>query len=63
MPRIPIVLVGSEFWRRAIDFSYLVKEGFISSKDHQLFTVVDTAEEIVAILEDFYLDQPLDEST
>jgi hypothetical protein len=62
MPRIPIVLVGSEFWRRAIDFSYLVKEGFISSKDHQLFTVVDTAEEIVAILEDFYLDQPLDES-
>lgn len=58
MARIPIVLVGSEFWSRAIDFAYLVGEGFISSQDLRLFTCVDTAEDIVAILEDFYEGNP-----
>lgn len=60
MARIPIVLVGSEFWRRAIDFDYLVEEGFISAQDLQLFARVDAAEEIVAVLEDFYGGRPPD---
>ena len=54
MARIPIVLVGREFWRCAVDFDYLVSEGFISAQDLQLFTCVDAAEEIVAVLEAFY---------
>ena len=58
MARIPIVLVGSEFWRRAIDFDYLVEEGFIEPQDAQLFTCVDVAEDIVAALEDFYDGNP-----
>lgn len=58
MARIPIVLVGSEFWRRAIDFDYLVDEGFISPLDMELFTRVDAAEEIVAVLETFYNGKP-----
>lgn len=58
MARIPIVLVGKEFWRRLVDFDYLVEEGFISAQDVQLFTRVDTAEEIVAALETFYGDKP-----
>lgn len=58
MARIPIVLVGGEFWGRVIDFAYLVEEGFICPQDAQLFTCVDTAEEIVAILEDFYGGKP-----
>ncbi|WP_328799281.1 LOG family protein [Sediminihaliea albiluteola] len=54
MTPIPIVLVGSEFWTRVVDFDYLVEEGFINSEDAQLFSRVDTAEDAMAILEDFY---------
>ncbi|WP_303905094.1 TIGR00730 family Rossman fold protein [Thiohalomonas denitrificans] len=58
MARIPIVLVGSEFWHRAVDFDYLVDEGFISVEDARLFTRVDTAVEIIAVLETFYGGKP-----
>lgn len=58
MARIPIVLVGSEFWRRAVDFDLLVEEGYISPQDVQLVTRVDLAEDIVAVLEDFYGGKP-----
>ncbi len=54
MPRIPIVLVGRDFWRRVVDFDYLVEEGFISPADATLFTRVDAAEEILAVLEAFH---------
>ncbi len=56
--RIPIVLVGKVFWRRAIDFTYLVEEGFIAARDTALFTVVDTADEIVSTLEAFFDGKP-----
>lgn len=58
MASVPIVLVGSEFWHRAVDFDYLVDEGFISDRDLQLFTRVDTAEEAIAALQDFYGGKP-----
>ena len=58
MPRIPIVLIGSEFWRRVIDFDYLVEKGFISARDTDLFTRVDSAEEIVAVLTSFHGGKP-----
>ena len=57
MEPIPVVLVGRDFWRRVIDFDYLVGEGYISPTDIDLFTCVDTAEEIVATLEHFYAGQ------
>ena len=53
MARIPIVLVGSEFWRRVVDFDYLVDERFVTAQDVQLFTRVDAAEEAIAALEAF----------
>lgn len=52
--RVPIVLVGAAFWRRAIDFQFLVEEGFVNAEDVELFSVVETAEEVVAILHEFY---------
>ena len=58
MARIPIVLVGKEFWRRAVDFDYLVNQGFIAAQDVRLFERVDTAEEVVAVLEAFYDGKP-----
>ena len=42
---VPIVLVGSEFWRRAIDFDLLVEEGTIAEYDLDLFQIVDSAED------------------
>lgn len=56
--RMPIVLVGREFWRRAVDFAYLVEQGFIDARDTRLFTVVDTADEIVATLATFHGGKP-----
>ena len=56
--RVPIVLVGTEFWRKAINFDFLIEEGYIGAQDVQLFTLVDTAEEIIATLQNFYAGNP-----
>lgn len=58
VPRIPIVLIGESFWHRAVDFDFLVEDGFISPDDTALFNVVETAEEAIEILEHFYGGQP-----
>ena len=42
--RIPIVLVGTEFWRRVVDWDYLVGEGFITPADRDLITIVDSGQ-------------------
>jgi uncharacterized protein (TIGR00730 family) len=52
--RIPIVLVGTSFWRRAVDFEFLVEEGMISREDADLFHTVDSAEAAVDLLCSFY---------
>ena len=41
----PIVLFGSEFWNRVVDFEALVEWGTVSPADLDLFKVVDTVEE------------------
>jgi len=43
---LPVVLVGEHFWRRAIDFDFLVEEGVIDPEDRELFWFAETAEEI-----------------
>jgi hypothetical protein len=42
---IPIVLVGSEYWRRVIDWDYLVDQGFIDAADRALIKIVETGQE------------------
>lgn len=58
MAPIPIVLVGTAFWSRAVDFGFLVAEGMIAPADLGLFTVVDTAAEAVSAIERFYGGTP-----
>lgn len=56
--RFPIVLVGKKFWTGLIDWIkdvLLEQENNISQKDLDLFKIVDTAEEAVEVIEDFYL--------
>ncbi len=53
----PVVLVGKEFWGGMLDWiksTLLAKEGNISEEDLFLFKLVDTAEEAVDHISDYY---------
>ena len=57
--KIPILLVGSDFWTGIKDWivSTVLKEfGNISEKDLDLIPIVDTPEEVVKAISDFYGD-------
>ena len=42
---MPIVLFGSEFWTRLVDFNYLAERGLISDEDLDLIHFSDSEEE------------------
>jgi predicted Rossmann-fold nucleotide-binding protein len=54
--RFPIVLVGKKFWAGMIEWikKVLVTEGMISAEDLDLFSLVDTPEDAVKAIDDFY---------
>ncbi len=54
--RFPIVLVGKKFWKGAIAWwkGMLVDEGMINKEDLDLFNLVDTPEEAVKVIDEFY---------
>ncbi|GGH75962.1 LOG family protein [Phaeocystidibacter marisrubri] len=55
--KFPVVLVGTEFWGGLIDWiktTVLTKYHNISENDLDLFKVVDTAEDAVAHIDEFY---------
>ncbi len=54
--RFPIVMVGKEFWGGMIDWikKVLVVEKMVHEADLELFNLVDTPEEAVAVIDDFY---------
>jgi uncharacterized protein (TIGR00730 family) len=51
---MPIVLVGREFWQTFMNMDVMVDHGMISPEDTKLFTIVETAEEAVRVIYDFY---------
>lgn len=55
--RFPIVLVGRSFWKGLIDWIeevVLGREKNINSQDMQLINIIDTAEEAVDTIDEFY---------
>jgi uncharacterized protein (TIGR00730 family) len=52
--RMPIILFGSEHWKRLIDWDYLAECGLISPNDLNLLTFCDTAEDAWKTITDFY---------
>lgn len=55
--QVPIILVGSEYWgglKSWIQQTMLEKENNISPKDMDLLPIVDTAEEVIKIIHDYY---------
>jgi predicted Rossmann-fold nucleotide-binding protein len=58
VPALPIVLIGKAYWSRVVDFEFLADEGFIGRADLDLFRIVDTAEDAVQFISDFYGGKP-----
>jgi len=54
--RFPIVLVGKKFWAGIVDWfkKTLVDEKMISEEDLNLFSVVDSPDDAVKVIDDFY---------
>ncbi|REE00484.1 LOG family protein [Marinoscillum furvescens] len=55
--RFPIVLVGREYWGGLIDWiegTLLTAANNINKEDLELYSLVDTAEEAVAVIDEFY---------
>ncbi|MGB5509860.1 TIGR00730 family Rossman fold protein [Robiginitalea sp.] len=54
--QFPIILVGTEFWSGLLDWikSTMLKAGNISPEDLDLIRLVDTAEEVVSLIDSFY---------
>jgi uncharacterized protein (TIGR00730 family) len=51
---VPIVLFGSSFWSRLINFELLIEEGTISRDDLKLFHITDDPEEAWSVIQRFY---------
>ena len=56
IPRFPVVLFGREYWKGMLQWllDRVLKEGNISKKDLDIFTVVDKPKEVVEAIKKFY---------
>ena len=55
--RFPIILVGRRYWQGLFDWIHdimLTEESNISPEDLNLVSIVDTAEDAVKVIDDFY---------
>ena len=51
---VPVILFGTEFWKRLIDFDFLVEQGTISAADLALFHYTDDPQEAWDRIRGFY---------
>lgn len=51
---VPIVLFGTQYWKRLIDFDFLVEEGVISPDDLQLLHLTDDPQDAWDTIKSFY---------
>lgn len=51
---VPIILFGSDYWKRLINFDVLIEEGAISPQDLELFCYVDDPHAAWEKIRDFY---------
>ena len=54
---LPVVLVGEEFWRRAIDVDFLVERGMVDRSELALFAFAESAPEIWETILRWYADR------
>ena len=51
---VPIVLFGTEYWKKVFHPESMLEEGAISEEDLQLFRYVDTVEDAWEVIRAFY---------
>jgi uncharacterized protein (TIGR00730 family) len=51
---VPIVLIGTDYWKRLVNFDVMVEEGTISKEDLDLFTFTDDPQVAWATIKTFY---------
>jgi len=54
MQAIPIILLGTEFWKKCVNFNYLVETGVICRNDLELFHFTDSPQEAWDMIKAFY---------
>ena len=54
MQLIPIILLGTEFWKTCVNFDYLVSTGVINRDDLELFHFTDSPQEAWDMIRAFY---------
>jgi uncharacterized protein (TIGR00730 family) len=54
--KFPIVMVGKEYWSGMLEWmtKVLLEEKYINQDDLKLFTIVDTADEALVVIDNFY---------
>ncbi len=55
MDQVPVLLFGEAFWRDVVNWEALAEAGTISRADLDLFRFVETAEEALAVMDDWSL--------
>ncbi|HSR37572.1 MAG TPA: TIGR00730 family Rossman fold protein [Phnomibacter sp.] len=62
MHRVPMVLVGREYWKGLVDWinNTMLGENYIHEKDLELFTVVDTPKEVTEYILNYYTRHKLE---
>ncbi|WP_395025434.1 TIGR00730 family Rossman fold protein [Comamonas odontotermitis] len=53
---VPIVLFGSDFWSRMLNFDVMIEYGTISADDVKLFHITDDVHEACRLIQAFYQD-------
>jgi len=51
---VPVVLFGSEYWKRVLNLDVLVEEGVVSAEDLELFRCIDDVDEAWRYIQHFY---------
>jgi len=60
MEPLPIVLFGEKYWKKVIDFDYLMREGTIAEEDMHLFVYADRARDAWNYIKYFYESREVD---
>ena len=58
LKQIPVILVGEDYWRKAVNIDFLAEEGVIAKEDRELFWYAEKADEIWKSIEAWYASAP-----
>ena len=56
---VPIILFGTDYWKRLFNLEMLLEEGAIHEEDLKLFNYVDDIKEAWYLIKNFYKTQEL----